>query len=162
MNAVRKRKLIMLLSGIFILGSALGLVLYGLGQNLSLFYTPTQISNGEAEGKKNIRLGGMVVKGSVVRASDDLCVEFELTDFKNTVKVHYNGILPDLFREEQGIIAQGELLNQNYFKAKEVLAKHDANYMPPELRNTLNPTGTKTIRLSQTNSEKNTNKVALP
>lgn len=136
MNAVRKRKLMMLLLGGFILSSAVGLILYGLGQNLSLFYTPSQVFNGEAQGKKNIRLGGMVVEGSLVRASEDLCVQFELTDFKHTVRVYYHGILPDLFREGQGIIVQGQLMDNNYFKAKEVLAKHDANYMPPELRKT--------------------------
>ncbi|MCC5015461.1 MULTISPECIES: cytochrome c maturation protein CcmE [unclassified Legionella] len=137
MNAVRKRKMFLLLFIISILALVTGLVLYALRQNISLFYTPTQIVNGEASSKHTIRLGGMVVKGSIVRASKGLAVQFKLTDFKQTVTVNYEGILPDLFREEQGIVALGELSTDGQFKAQEVLAKHDANYMPPEVKDAL-------------------------
>lgn len=137
MNVVRKRKMLLLLFIISILALVTGLVLYALRQNISLFYTPTQIANGEASNKHTIRLGGMVVKGSIVRASKGLEVQFKLTDFKQTVTVHYQGILPDLFREEQGIVALGKLSADGQFKAQEVLAKHDANYMPPEVKDAL-------------------------
>lgn len=137
MNAVRKRKMFLLLFIISILALVTGLVLYALRQNISLFYTPTQIVNGEASSKHTIRLGGMVVKGSIVRASKGLAVQFKLTDFKQTVTVNYEGILPDLFCEEQGIVALGELSTDGQFKAQEVLAKHDANYMPPEVKDAL-------------------------
>ncbi len=137
MNPVRKRKLILILFVVSILAMVTGLVLYALRQNISLFYTPAQIANGEASGKQLIRLGGMVVKGSIVRASDDLSVQFELTDFKGKVTVNYRGILPDLFREGQGIVALGKLTDNQHFTAIEVLAKHDANYMPPEVKDAL-------------------------
>lgn len=137
MNSVRKRKIIFLLFIAVILVLVTSLVLYALRQNISLFYTPTQIVHGEAATKHTIRLGGMVVKGSIVRAADDLTVQFKLTDFKQTVTVSYRGILPDLFREGQGIVALGELTDNQHFKATEVLAKHDANYMPPEVKDAL-------------------------
>lgn len=137
MNSVRKRKMTLLLFIVSILMVATGLVLYALRQNISLFYTPTQIVNGEASLKHTIRLGGMVVKGSIVHGADDLSVQFKLTDFKQTVTVNYRGILPDLFREEQGIVALGELRDNQHFTAREVLAKHDANYMPPEVKDAL-------------------------
>jgi cytochrome c-type biogenesis protein CcmE len=144
MNAVRKRKMLLLLLVSSILVLVTGLVLYALRQNISLFYTPTQIVNGEASAKHMIRLGGMVVKGSIMRATKSLAVEFKLTDFKQTVTVHYQGILPDLFREGQGIVALGELDVDGQFKAQEVLAKHDANYMPPEVKDTLDLRGKST------------------
>lgn len=139
MNPVRKRKLLMLLFIALIIGLTSVLVLYALRQNINLFYTPTQIAEGQAIKKQKIRLGGMVVKGSLVRG-DNLFTQFQLTDFKETVTVNYHGILPDLFREEQGIVALGELVDNQHFIAKEVLAKHDANYMPPEIRNSLTKT----------------------
>ena len=137
MNPVRKRKLLLVLFIIVILALVTGLILYALRQNISLFYTPTQIAQGEVIAKRTIRVGGMVVKGSIVRAPNDLAVQFRLTDYKHSVLVNYRGILPDLFREEQGIVALGELDNEQHFMAKEVLAKHDANYMPPEVKEAL-------------------------
>jgi len=133
MKPARKRKLIMFLLILSILGSATGLVLYALEQNINLFYTPTQIAGGNAPFNKVIRAGGMVVKGSVVRGGD-LSVQFQITDYQHTVDVTYRGILPDLFREEQGIVALGRLLDNNHFNAREILAKHDENYMPPEVK----------------------------
>lgn len=137
MNPIRKRKLIRVLFVLFVIAIVTALVTYALRQNISLFFSPTQLAMGEAPMEQNIRLGGMVVKDSVVRVSNDLSVEFQLTDFKQTVSVSYRGILPDLFREGQGIVASGVMIDKTHFKANEVLAKHDANYMPPEVKDAL-------------------------
>ena len=137
MNPVRKRKLTLVLFTLFVVAIVTALVTYALRQNISLFFTPTQLAMGEAPLKQNIRLGGMVVKDSVVRVSNDLSVQFELTDYRKTVSVSYRGILPDLFREGQGIVASGVMIDKTHFKADEVLAKHDANYMPPEVKDAL-------------------------
>lgn len=137
MNPIRKRKLIRVLFVLLVTAIVTALVTYALRQNISLFFTPTQFANGEAPMKQNIRLGGMVVKDSVVRVSNDLSVEFQLTDFRQAVSVSYRGILPDLFREGQGIVASGVMIDKTHFKADEVLAKHDANYMPPEVKDAL-------------------------
>lgn len=137
MNPKRKRRLIVILS--ISLGSAavIGLVLYALQQNINLYYSPTQIAEGEAPVDQRIRVGGMVVDGSVNRSRDSLQINFTLTDYGHTVDVGYTGILPDLFREGQGIIAQGKLDANGVFQADEVLAKHDENYMPPEIAESL-------------------------
>ncbi|WP_058524557.1 cytochrome c maturation protein CcmE [Legionella birminghamensis] len=134
MNPVRRKKLTRLMFILLILGIVTALVMYALRQNISLFYTPSQVVSGEAPHQQVIRLGGMVAGGSIVRSSEDLSVQFELTDFNQKVIVHYKGILPDLFRENQGIVTKGFLLDDGQFKATEVLAKHDANYMPPEVK----------------------------
>ena len=120
-----------------VLSVVCALVLYALRQNISLFYTPTQVAEGQAPILKAIRIGGMVEKGSILRAEKDLDVQFKITDFTNTIKVTYRGILPDLFREGQGIVAEGEVTDNQHFKARQVLAKHDANYMPPEVKATM-------------------------
>jgi len=137
MNPVRKRKLLLLVFIAAVLAIAAALVLYALRQNISLFYTPTQIAAGEVPAKQMVRLGGMVVKGSIVRSSKDLTVQFALSDLNKTVLVTYRGILPDLFREGQGIVAMGTVQDNQHFTASEVLAKHDANYMPPEVKDAL-------------------------
>ncbi|GGI78739.1 cytochrome c maturation protein CcmE [Legionella impletisoli] len=137
MNAIRRRKLIGVLSVVLVLMLVSFLVLYALRQNLSLFYSPTQISEGQAPYHHAIRVGGMVVKDSVKRTGEGLFVQFQITDFKHTLSIEYKGILPDLFREGQGIVAQGILEKAGHFKALEVLAKHDENYMPPEVRDSL-------------------------
>ena len=138
MHPARKRKLLMWMLIIAIISVATGLMTYALRQNISLFYTPTQIANGEAPLNHAIRAGGMVVKGSLVRNQQDkLTVQFKLTDFSHTITVSYHGILPDLFREGQGVVANGQLFNNQHFKASEVLAKHDENYMPPEVKDAL-------------------------
>lgn len=137
MNPVRKRKLITLLFIVSVLIMVTMLVMYALRQNISLFYTPTEVVRGDAAHAQKIRLGGMVVKGSVIRASQDLEVQFQLTDFNKTVTVNYRGILPDLFREGQGIVATGVMIDNQHFNALEVLAKHDENYMPPEVKDAL-------------------------
>lgn len=137
MHPARKRKLTVVILLVFLLSIATALVLFALRQNISLFYSPTQLAEGQGPTNQMIRVGGMVVKGSVIRNSGDLIVRFKITDFKNIVEVEYKGILPDLFREGQGIVAQGRLLTPTQFNAVEVLAKHDENYMPPEVKASL-------------------------
>ena len=141
MNPKRKKRLMIVLFILGGAGTAIGLTLYALSQNINLFYSPTQIANGEAPLNTRIRAGGMVVDGSVVRDPDSLRVEFAVTDFENSVPIVYSGILPDLFREGQGIVAQGEMDAQGKLQAVEVLAKHDENYMPPEVAEALEKAG---------------------
>lgn len=133
----RKQRLYIVLS--IVLGSSIaaGLLFYALSDNLNLFYPPAAIAAGEAPIGKRIRAGGMVEKGSVVREDDGLTVHFRVTDYKATLKVSYSGILPALFAEEDGVVVSGVLLDDGSFKADEVLAKHDENYMPPEVADAL-------------------------
>lgn len=133
MTPKRQKRLYIILAIVFGTSLAAGLTMYALNQNINLFYSASQIANGEAPTDARMRVGGMVVDGSLKRSTDSLRVSFELTDYENTVKVVFTGILPDLFREGQGIIAQGKMDAQGVFQADEVLAKHDENYMPPEI-----------------------------
>ena len=137
MHPMRRRKLLLILSIICALGVASGLVLYALRQNISLFYTPTQLVNGEYKNSHAIRVGGMVVADSIARDANSLFVKFKITDYKQTITVNYVGILPDLFRDRQGVVVQGDWLNNGIFKATTVLAKHDENYMPREVKEAL-------------------------
>ena len=137
MNQARQRKLIIILFMVSIVALVIALVLYALRQNISLFYTPSQIATGRAPKHQAIRIGGMVVPGSIRRGREGLSVQFKITDYEHTVAVVYEGILPDLFREGQGIVAQGELLDNQQVKATQVLAKHDEKYMPPEVKDAL-------------------------
>jgi len=116
---------------------AVGLALKAFQGNLLYFYSPSQVLAGEAPTTQNFRVGGLVVVGSVRRQSDGLTVEFDLTDTAARLPVHYTGILPDLFREGQGIVALGHRGRDGAFIAEEVLAKHDENYMPPEVADAL-------------------------
>lgn len=106
-------------------------------QNLLFFYTPTQIANGEASIDHGIRIGGLVKDGSLQRTDGTLDIRFLVTDKVNEVPVEYTGILPDLFREGQGIVARGKMNEEGVFVAEEILAKHDENYMPPEAQHAL-------------------------
>ncbi|MFT7109318.1 MAG: cytochrome c-type biogenesis protein CcmE [Psychrobacter glaciei] len=133
MHPQRKQKLLIILFMVGGIALAIGLMLVALKDNINLFYTPQQIADGEAPIDRTIRAGGMVVEGSVKRAKDDLTVMFDVTDSKAEVTIRYTGILPDLFREGQGIVALGQINQQGQFIASEVLAKHDENYMPPEV-----------------------------
>lgn len=141
MKPQRKQKLLII--GFLTLGLsvAVGLAMYALTENINLFYNPTQIAANDAPIGAKIRAGGMVREGSVERQSDSLTVEFLLTDYANDVRVRYTGILPDLFREGQGIVALGRIREDNVFVADEVLAKHDENYMPPEVAEALEKSG---------------------
>ena len=137
----RRKKLLIILGLLTGTGIIVGLVLYALSQNINLFFSPTDIAQGKAPVEKRIRAGGMVREGSLVRATDSLKVKFVVTDFVENVPVTYEGILPDLFREGQGIVAQGKLNSEGVFVADEVLAKHDENYMPPEVIEALKKDG---------------------
>ena len=141
MNPLRKKRLIIILAILVGVGAAVALALSALQQNINLFYTPTQIANGEAPLDTRIRAGGMVQDGSLKRSGDSLDVEFVVTDFNKSVTIQYRGILPDLFREEQGIVALGKLNDEGVLVADEVLAKHDENYMPPEVTKALKESG---------------------
>ncbi|OOH88919.1 cytochrome c biogenesis protein CcmE [Pasteurellaceae bacterium 15-036681] len=140
MNPRRKSRLKVILSVLSGVAVAAGLTLYALSQNIDLFYTPSEIVYGKDNNPKTkpevgqrIRVGGMVVEGSVKRDDKTLKVEFGLNDIGPAIQVEFEGILPDLFREGQGIVAQGVLIEPTKLRATEVLAKHDENYMPPEL-----------------------------
>ena len=124
--------------GLIVVGCtiATGLALLALRENINLFFSPSQIVDGTAPSNTTIRLGGMVVSGSIQRG-DNLGVTFVLTDLAEQVTVAYEGILPDLFREGQGIVTQGKLDSTGRFLAEQVLAKHDETYMPPELSDAL-------------------------
>ena len=120
---------------------AVGFALQAFRSNLMMFYAPTQVASGEAPVGRAFRLGGLVTIGSVQRVPGKLDVSFVLTDLKNEIKVAYSGILPDLFREGQGIIAHGKLGEDGVFHADEVLAKHDEAYTPPEIEHALKTAG---------------------
>lgn len=137
MHPLRRRKLQMILLVLALIGVACALILYALRQNISLFYTPSQIIAGEAPMNRAIRVGGVVVAHSVIRQPGGLDVRFKVTDYEHTVEIVYKGILPDLFRERQGIVAQGVLLDRGHIQASQVLAKHDEKYMPPEVKSGL-------------------------
>jgi cytochrome c-type biogenesis protein CcmE len=140
-NPQRKKRLFIVLGLLAGVGIAVALALVALQQNINLFYSPTQIANGEAPAHTRIRAGGMVAEGSVQRSADSLDVAFVVTDYAANVTVRYRGILPDLFREGQGIVALGRLNDDGELIADEVLAKHDENYMPPEVTKALNESG---------------------
>jgi cytochrome c-type biogenesis protein CcmE len=131
-----KRQNRMVLVALLLSGAVLAitLLLQALGSNTNYFYSPTEVAEGKAPIGKNFRLGGLVAKGSVVRK--DMLVSFDVTDNKNKFTIEYTGILPDLFREGQGIITTGSLVGETFI-ATEVLAKHDENYMPPEVADAL-------------------------
>lgn len=143
MNPRRKKRLTIVLAIIAAIGIITGLVLYALSQNIDLFYTPSEIVNGKDDSGikpiigQRIRVGGLVVPGSVMRDPDNLKVQFDLTNKGETIRIMYDGILPDLFREGQGIIANGTLTESKLLTASEVLAKHDENYMPKEIAESL-------------------------
>lgn len=126
----KQKRLALILGGLGVIAAAVALVLTAFNKNLVFFFTPSQISAKEAPTGRTFRLGGMVETGSVKR--DGVNVSFRVTDTAQTVAVNYSGILPDLFREGKGVVAQGTLGDDGVFRAKEVLAKHDENYMPPE------------------------------
>jgi cytochrome c-type biogenesis protein CcmE len=126
-----------IVAGVALVAAAVGLVLFALKNNVSLYFTPTQVFNKEAPQGRNFRIGGLVEAGSVKRDSDGLRVRFNISDTVNTMPVIYKGILPDLFKEGKGVVAQGKLESDNVFHAEEVLAKHDENYMPPEAADAL-------------------------
>jgi cytochrome c-type biogenesis protein CcmE len=138
----RTRRALWIVAGLSLLGVASALVLNAFQSNLVFFFTPTQIAANEAPRDRAFRVGGLVEEGSVVREKDALTVTFRVTDTAKTIPVVYTGILPDLFKEGKGVVAQGRLSSDGTFKASEVLAKHDENYMPPEAAEALKKAGT--------------------
>jgi cytochrome c-type biogenesis protein CcmE len=141
MTPTRKKRLTLIVLMIVGVAVGVGFALRSLNQNIMFFFSPADILAGKAPANKDFRVGGLVVDGSVSRPGEGLTVEFDLTDNKSTVKVKYTGILPDLFREGQGIIADGRLNDNGEFIASEVLAKHDENYMPPEVMEAMKKSG---------------------
>ncbi|NLC10586.1 MAG: cytochrome c maturation protein CcmE [Gammaproteobacteria bacterium] len=141
MNPVRKKRLIVIFAILAGISATLGLGLYAMQQNINLFYTPTEIASGVVPQDARIRAGGLVKEGSVKRNEDALTVTFVVTDGDADVTISYRGILPDLFREGQGIVALGRLNADLVLESDEVLAKHDENYMPPEVGDALAKTG---------------------
>ena len=135
----RHKKLIAIISGVAILTVAGLLVLNAFRSNLVYFFSPSEVLEGKAPTQGLLRIGGLVEKGSLKKTRESLKVEFTVTDNSRHLTVRYDGILPDLFREGQGVIAQGRLQPDNVFLADQVLAKHDENYMPPEVAKTLKP-----------------------
>ena len=133
MHPKRKQRLILALVIVVFSSAAIGLVTYALRGNINLFYPPAEVIAGKAPTDRPIRVGGMVVEGSVKRSESDLTTVFEVTDYEGTVAISYTGILPDLFDEGQGVVAAGTLDANGMLVASEVLAKHDENYMPPEV-----------------------------
>lgn len=149
MRPQRRRRLILVLCLMAGLGVATGLVLYALKKNINLYFTPTQIEAGASPPGAHIRAGGLVVKGSVHHVPNSLTVNFDITDFKTTVPVTYTGILPDLFRAGQGIVALGQMGPKGVFHANQVLAKHDEKYTPPAVSDELKKAG---VTVSQYNA----------
>ncbi|MFO7992966.1 MAG: cytochrome c maturation protein CcmE [Marinobacter sp.] len=153
MHPIRKKRLtivLFLLAGVSI---AVALATYALRQNINLFYDPSQIAEGEAPKDVRIRAGGMVEEGSVLRDPESLRVEFKVTDFTSSVLMEYTGILPDLFAEGQGVVAMGRLDGNGRFVADQVLAKHDENYMSPEVNEALEKAAGKRAAMSGGESE---------
>jgi cytochrome c-type biogenesis protein CcmE len=141
MHPVRRQRLYVVLFIALFSSAAIGLVIYAMRGNINLFYPPAEVVAGKAPVDQSIRVGGMVVKGSVQRATDSLQVNFQLTDYQASVPVVYTGILPDLFAEGQGAVASGSLNGDGVLEATEILAKHDENYMPPEVADALENSG---------------------
>ena len=141
MSPKQKQRLILVSLLVLGLGTGIGLVLMALNENINLFFTPTQVVAGEVPPGQRFRIGGMVSKDSVEKTQGELAVRFKLNDSAEEVQLEYAGILPDLFREGQGIVAEGRLNDQGVFVADQVLAKHDENYMPPEVQHALEQSG---------------------
>jgi len=137
----RTRRALWIVAGLAALGVATSLVLNAFRSNMVFFFTPSQVAGNEAPRDRAFRVGGLVEAGSVVRDRDALTVRFNVTDTARTIPVVYTGILPDLFREGKGVVAQGRIGADGTFRASEVLAKHDENYMPPEAAEALKKAG---------------------
>jgi cytochrome c-type biogenesis protein CcmE len=137
----RSRRKVLIAAIVFGVAVATVLGLTAFEENLLYFYSPTQVKAGDAPTSHSFRVGGLVVDGSVKRAPDSLKIEFDVTDNTESMTIEYTGILPDLFREGQGIVAMGSMQAGGKFVAQEVLAKHDENYMPPEVAAALEASG---------------------
>jgi cytochrome c-type biogenesis protein CcmE len=134
---IRRQRMVFVAVLVIGVAVAAALAFRAIGENMLFFYSPSQLASGEVPAGQSIKVGGLVVDGSVHRNGGELAVQFDLTDTAETMTVRYDGILPDLFREGQGIIAMGKLGPNGTFVADEVLAKHDENYMPPDVADAL-------------------------
>jgi cytochrome c-type biogenesis protein CcmE len=137
----RQKRFFWVILGLAILAAAATLVVNALRENRVFFFTPTQVADDKAPKDRTFRIGGLVTAGSVTRKPDGLTVGFTVTDTLKTIPVTYTGILPDLFTEGKGVVAQGRIDTEGVFRAAEVLAKHDENYMPPEAAEALRQAG---------------------
>lgn len=137
----RRKRLLFAVAGLAALGLATAFVLNAFKSNMVFFFSPSDVAAGKPPVERTFRLGGMVEKGSLERVGDGLTVQFVVTDFAQSIPVKFTGILPDLFKEGQGVVAQGRLGPDGTFVASEVLAKHDATYMPPEVADALKRAG---------------------
>jgi cytochrome c-type biogenesis protein CcmE len=151
----RSRRKVLIAAIVFGVATATVLGLTAFEENLLYFYSPTQVKAGEAPTTHSFRVGGLVVDGSVKREPDSLKIEFDVTDNTESMTVEYTGILPDLFREGQGIVAMGSIQAGGKFVAQEVLAKHDENYMPPEVAAALEASG-KSVKEASEHMHKST------
>lgn len=140
LTKTHKKRLGLVLLIVIGISTTVALAISAFRENMLYYFTPTQIMAGEAPTDRVIRVGGMVNKGSVQRATENLQVTFQVTDYQHTLPIQYTGILPDLFREEQGIVAIGKMQTNGTFLASQVLAKHDEKYMPPEVAASLKKT----------------------
>lgn len=133
MNYKRRKRLSLIIVMVLGASTTVALVLYALNNNINLYYTPEQINSSIIHQHRDLRLGGMVMKGSVHHLPDSLNVTFRITDYHKEITVKYSGVLPALFREGQGVVTEGQFENDGSFVAKQVLAKHDEKYMPPNI-----------------------------
>jgi cytochrome c-type biogenesis protein CcmE len=133
----RQKRFVFIAVAVAAVAVAVGLVLYALRGNVNLYFTPTQVSNNEVPQGRSFRIGGLVEEGSIKREKDGLTTNFVITDTNKKIPVTYKGILPDLFKEGKGVVAQGKVESDGVMHAEEVLAKHDENYMPPEAADAL-------------------------
>ena len=137
----KRKRLWLVVGSLAVLGCAATLVLTALNDNIVFFYSPTQIAEKKIPPERRFRMGGLVETGSVTKSPDGQVTSFKVTDTHKTVNVVYRGLLPDLFREGQGVVAEGSLGSDGVFTAREILAKHDENYMPPEVAKALRDSG---------------------
>ena len=137
----KRKRLWLVVGSLAVLGFAATLVLTALNDNIVFFYSPTQMAEKQIPPERRFRMGGLVEPGSVKKSADGQEIRFRVTDTNKTVDVVYRGLLPDLFREGQGVIAEGSLGSDGVFAAREILAKHDENYMPPEVAKALKDSG---------------------
>jgi cytochrome c-type biogenesis protein CcmE len=141
MNPVRRQRLFLVLFVVAFSSVAVLLLTYALRENINLFYPPSKIVSGDAPIDRNIRAGGCVIRGTVVRSTESLDMSFGITDGIANMQVNFTGILPNLFAEGEAVVVNGKVDNAGQFNATEVLAKHDENYMPPEVAEAMKQTG---------------------
>lgn len=149
MHPVRKQRLILVIAGVVVSSIAIGLMAYAMRENINLFYPPSKIASGDVPHNRNIRGGGCVKPGSVVRSKENLDVSFVITDGTADVPVVFSGILPDLFAEGEAAVINGVIDDKGVFKAEQVLAKHDENYTPPEVADAMKEKAEQTGEMHQ-------------